>query len=346
MMKTFNTISLAGLLALSPVALAEDPAVQAQHERSDQGLRLVRVEESTSGGTRRVAGTVIAAQRATIATRIPASVAEVRVQEGDRVKAGEVLVRLADQDLRGALAAAQAGLGTAQAHEKRIRSLLQQRAATQVELEQAVAQRAQAEAAVAAARANAGYGELRAPFAGIVQAKRVNAGDLVGPGQPLLEIEGSGGLEVQATVAEREAAGLRTGTRLPFTAGAARGTAEIIALAPGGDPVSHRVALRARIIEGAEGLRSGTFARLEIPSSESGAAEVWVPRSAVVERGDLTGVFVADGDRARLRWLSVGDVEGDRIAVRAGLRPGEAIVDRPGTLRDGALLAAPAAEVR
>jgi hypothetical protein len=174
----------------------------------------------------------------------------------------------------------------------------------------------------------------------------VNAGDLVGPGQPLLELEGSGGLEIQATVVEREAAGLRTGARLAFTAGDARGTAEITALAPGGDPVSHRVALRARVVDGAEGLRSGTFARLEIPSSEPGAAELWIPRSAVVERGDLTGVFVADGDRARLRWLSVGEVNADRVAVRAGLGAGETIVDRPGALRDGAPLPAPAAGAR
>jgi hypothetical protein len=147
-------------------------------------------------------------------------------------------------------------------------------------------------------------------------------------------------------VAEREAAGLRVGARLPFTAGDVRGTAEITALAPGGDPVSHRVALRARVVEGGEQLRSGTFARLEIPSSEPAAAAVWIPRSALVERGDLSGVFVADGGRARLRWLSVGEVAGDRVAVKAGLRPGESIVDEPGALRDGAELSAAAAEAR
>ena len=351
-MKTFTRISLAALaLALASGARAQGagaaaPAEGSRSEGSRSELKLLRIAPEGSSGARRVAGTIVAAQRATIATRIPASVSEVRVREGDRVKDGEVLVRLADQDLRGALAAAQAGLTTAQAHEKRIRSLLEQRAATQAELEQAVAQRAQAQAAVAAARSNVGYAEIRAPFAGVVQAKRVNAGDLVGPGQPLLELEGSGGLEIQATVTEEEAAGLEAGKQLPFTAGATRGTAEIVAIAPGGDPVSHRVALRARVVEGGDRLRSGTFARLEVPSTEPGAEAVWIPRSAIVERGDLTGVFVADGDRARLRWLSVGETDGDRVLVRAGLRPGETIVDDPGALRDGAVIAASSAGTR
>ncbi|HET7752733.1 MAG TPA: efflux RND transporter periplasmic adaptor subunit [Anaeromyxobacteraceae bacterium] len=332
-----NTIRAAAVAAamLATSALA-DPA----------GVRLVRVDPTGAAGTRRVAGTIVAAERATIATRIPASVIEVRVREGARVERGQVLVRLSDQDLRGALAASQTSLDVARTHEKRIRSLLQQQAATQVELDQAVAQRAQAEAAVSAARTNLAYAELRAPFAGVVQAKRVNAGDLVGPGQPLLDLEGSGGLEVQATVAEREAAGLRTGTRLAFTSGGARGIARVTALAPGGDPVSHRIALRALVVDGAEHLRSGTFVRLEIPSSDRAAeAAVWIPRSAVVERGDLTGVFVVDGDRARLRWLSVGEVDGEVVAVRSGLRAGETIVDEPGAMRDGAPIA-PAAGVR
>jgi hypothetical protein len=62
---------------------------------------------------------------------------------------------------------------------------------------------------------------------------------------------------------------------------------------------------------------------------------MWLPRSAFVERGDLTGVFVAAGDRAELRWVSVGEPLGDRLAVRAGLRAGERVIDAPGALRDG-----------
>lgn len=81
-------------------------------------------------------------------------------------------------------------------------------------------------------------------------------------------------------------------------------------------------------------VRSGAFARLELPAGSAGAG-TWVPRSALVERGDLKGVFVAAGGRAELRWLALGEPAGDVVAVRAGLRAGDQVVDAPGALRDG-----------
>jgi RND family efflux transporter MFP subunit len=260
-------------------------------------------------------------------------VREVHVQEGQRVAAGQRLVDLGDADLRGHLAAAEAGLAGASAHERRIRTLAAQRAATPSEVEGAAAQRAQAEAAVSAARANLEYTEIRAPYAGTVQARRVEPGDLVGPGQPLVTIEGSA-LELVASLSEEEARGIAIGQRVRFRAGQAEGSAEITALSPGGDPLSHRRGLRASVAPAVAGLRSGTFARLEVPGGD-GPAAVWLPRTAFVERGDLTGVFVAAAGRAELRWVSVGEPIGDRVPVRAGLRGGEQVIDAPGALRDG-----------
>jgi RND family efflux transporter MFP subunit len=277
---------------------------------------------------------LVAVRRATVATRFSAIVKVVHVQEGTAVQAGQLLVSLADEGLRGALEAARAALDSAAAHERRVSTLAKERAATPSELEAAQSQRAQAEAAVAGARANLAHAEIRAPFAGTVQARRIDPGDLVGPGQPLLDLEG-GGLELLASVSQDEAQGLAVGATVRFEAGAARGDAVVTALATGGDALSHRRALRARVSGAAAGLRSGTFARIEVPGSGPAPSTVWVPRSAVVERGDLTGVFVAASGRAELRWLSVGEPVGDHVPVRAGLRGDEPVIDAPGALRDG-----------
>jgi hypothetical protein len=85
-------------------------------------------------------------------------------------------------------------------------------------------------------------------------------------------------------------------------------------------------------------LRSGIFAFVELP--DSGAARpLGVPAAAVVERGGLTGVFVVDGGRASLRWISVGARDGDRFVVRAGLESGERVALDTAALTDGALVA-------
>jgi RND family efflux transporter MFP subunit len=292
------------------------------------------VRATTAAGGAWVPATVAAVERATISTRVSASVQTVRVREGERVRRGEVLVSLSDADLRGAVSAARTALGAASAHERRIRTLLAQRAATSSELELAESQRAQAAAAVAAAEANLGYAQLRAPFDAIVQARRVEPGDLVGPGQPLLVLEGDA-LELQASLSEAEAEGLALGAALRFEASGSSGTAIVTALTPGGDPVSHRRGVRAAVRTPAAGLRSGAFARIEVPGGGREAARAWVPRSALVERGDLTGVFVAADGIAELRWIAAGEPSGDGVLVRAGLRPGEPVVDAPGALRDG-----------
>jgi RND family efflux transporter MFP subunit len=335
-------LKLAATLLLLEAAAAPSLARAGEAAPAQPPVRVRVARLDGAAGGRSVAASVSAARRATLSTRFAANVKAVHAEEGQRVAAGQLLVSLADPELRGGLAAAQSALAAAASHERRIRELVAQRAATASELEGATAQRAQAEAAVAGAKANLAYTEIRAPYAATVLSRRVNAGDMVGPGQPLVELEGDG-LELVASLSEAEARGLLVGKTVSFEAnGAARGTARITALAAGGDPVSHRRGLRARVETSKGELRSGAFARILLPgraaAPAAGAAEaggLFVPSSALVRRGDLTGVFVAEGGKAQLRWISAGEAAGDHVAVRAGLRPGEAVIDAPGALRDG-----------
>jgi membrane fusion protein, multidrug efflux system len=283
-----------------------------------------------------VAATLSATQRAVLSTRMAASVRKIHVTEGQHVAAGALLVSLSDDDLQGGFKAAEAALASASAHHRRIQALMAQNASTQSELELAQTQRAQAEAAVSAARANLAYTQIRAPFAGVVQARRVNEGDFVGPGTPLVELEGQGAAELQGSVSEDEARGLKMGQQVTFEADGRTGQAVITGLSTGGDPVSHRGTLRARVVNQSVAFRTGTFARIKVPGTRTGGLEaLFVPKSALVFRGELTGVFVAQEGHANLRWLSLGEAQGDRVPVRAGLVKGDAVVDLPGELKDG-----------
>ena len=281
-----------------------------------------------------VAATLQSTRTANLSTRMAAQVKRVLVQEGQRVGAGTLLISLGDEDLQGQLKAAQTGLATVEAHHRRIAALQAQKAATPSELEQVQAQVAQAQAGVAAIRANIAYTQIRAPFAGVVQSRKVNEGDFVGPGMPLLELVGDGEQELVATVSEEEAKGLKTGSKLAFESEGAEGEAQVTGLAPGGDPASHKGTLRAKVLKPKD-LRQGSFARILVPGVKAAAQGLSVPQSALVQRGELTGVFVARDGRAELRWLSLGEGEGSYLAVRSGLKEGEKVIDHPGALQDG-----------
>ena len=220
----------------------------------------------------------------------------------------------------------------AQAQHARISSLAAQQAATQVEMDQANTQLAQARAGLEAAQANLRYTELRAPFAGTVRSRSAGPGAFVGPGQPILTVDG-GGLELRASLSDEEASGLKTGQDLAFEVDGREGKARILALASGADPVTHRRDLRATVVEPSD-LRPGSFARIHIAGAPADSSR-WLPDSALVRRGGLKGVFVVEGGHAVLRWLSLGEQRDSRVEVRAGLKADETVVDRPGELIDG-----------
>jgi membrane fusion protein (multidrug efflux system) len=326
-----TTCALAGLLATAGCQRAEDAAPAA--------LPTVKVHlvagDGGGAGESWVAATLNATQRATLSTRMGSFVKKVNVREGSRVAQGELLVSLSDNELQSALKAGETSLAAAAAYHRRIEALQKQGAATPTELEAAQAQLAQAQASLAGVRANIAYTQIRAPFSGVVQAKRVSEGDFVGPGTPLVDLEGEGSLELQAMVSDAESKDIKPGQTLPFESAGHTGTAEITALAPGGDPISHRRSLRARVVTGGEPLRSGAFARLRLPLATRQDTGLAVPRSALVQRGELNGVFIVKDGKAQLRWLAVGEAEGDRLPVKAGMTKGESVVDNPGDLKDG-----------
>jgi len=329
---TILTILGLGLAACGghePKEVNEPPAGPAKDVRTAEVVR--------SGGVGEVAvpAAVQSRRRAALAARMPASVTELPYQEGQWVAAGAVVVRLDDAALRAAVAAAEAGLKAVESDLERTKALLEKGAATPRELEQMTAAASGARAQLSGAKDNLSYAALRAPFAGRVASRRVNLGDVVNPGMPLIEIEGEGGLELRATVESEIAATLRPGSKVRAMVDGQPGplTASVTAIAPSGDPTTHRFELKADLT-GAAGLRAGLFARLLVPGIAADP-RLTVPAAALFERGGLTGLFVVSDGRARLRWVAAGARDGDRVEIRAGVEPGERVVLESAGLEDG-----------
>jgi RND family efflux transporter MFP subunit len=344
-----RTLSLLGASVTLAASLAchsskQPEAAGAPAPGPARAVKMATVSRSSGPGSTQVPGTVNARTRAALSARIPASVLELPAREGQAVAAGAVLVRLDDAALRAAASAAEASLSAAESDLRRMQALLQKGAATPRELEDAQTRAAGARAAVSGARDSLAYAVLRAPFAGVLVARKVDVGDVVQPGMPLVELEGQGGFEVRATLESGQVALLRPGSELRAHVDGVEAavTARVGSISPAGDPSTHRFEMKADLAP-APGLRSGLFVRLDLPGAE-GPAEtaLLVPAKAVFPRGGLSGVFVIEGDRARLRWIAPGAALGDAIEVRAGLSQGEKVALDPAELQDGS----PVTEIR
>lgn len=258
----------------------------------------------------------------------------------------------------GDVTAAESAVQLARLTRDRMASLQATRSATTQELDQAVAaletaeaQRASARARLAAATAardaaRAGadaatitttYAVLAAPFDGIVTERNAEPGSMAAPGVPLLTVEDAAAYRLEVQIdearASRIAPGQRVDVRLDTGDPAAWRDGRVAEIARV-DPASHSFLVKIDLPGGGEA-RSGLFGRARFAGPPRRA--LTVPASALVKRGQLTFVFLADADRrARLRPVSIGAAPGDRAEILAGLRQGDTVVvNPPPALADG-----------
>jgi RND family efflux transporter MFP subunit len=273
----------------------------------------------------------------------------------------------AEQGGRAAAAdrdAARSALALATAQYTRISLLHARKSATDEELDQAVAglraveaRLAAADARVAeaaaalsaasasddAARVGASWAVITAPFDGVVTEKLVEAGNMAAPGMPLVRMEQGGAMRVDVRLDESRAAGVKVGDAIDIllddgTPTQRRVTGRVAEIARAAEAGAHAFLIKIDL-PGEVRAPSGTFARALVTGPSHRA--LVVPRVALVRRGQLTSVFVIEGDHARLRLVSAGDAErgpaGSPLEVLSGLFIGEhVIVEPPPGLRDNA----------
>jgi len=151
----------------------------------------------------------------------------------------------------------------------------------------------------------------------------------VAPGQTLLEMYAPGELRVEVQVPQGDAALIRerNAARIVLLDGREVDAARVIVY-PSADPGSHSVTVRVLLNGIPDAPRPGETVRVVFPIGE-GQAGLWIPFSAVLQRGELTGAYVLEGDAISLRQLRLGRREGDRVEVIAGLKAGERLATDP-----------------
>ena len=331
-MKKSIILVLAGLAAGCG---ADEPGVL---PRPEEPARVTVSDASMTASVRTFPATVVAASEARLATRMSGTILEIPVDVGSRVRAGDTLVVLDAEDIRARVAAAEAGVELASKSFQRIQNLARDGAASQAELDRARAALLGAEATLGDARAQSRYAILTAPFAGTVTVRSADPGDLAAPGVPIVTVTGAGGLEVEADLPSTVQGSVEVGQTLSvFLSGDdAPAQVRVTRVVPALEAGSRRFRVEARFLEGSEpeGLVPGAYARMGVPGE--GESVRWIPTDALVQRGQLRGVYVVEGEELRLRWVRLGETRGEAVELLAGPTGPLRIVRNPDpTLFDG-----------
>jgi membrane fusion protein, multidrug efflux system len=337
-----KTIKLLPLLMTLLLAACGNKIEPGQTEPTSQGisdLRFEQVRAQEIAGQDLFIGTIESSDRGVLAARIDGRVGRLAVRVGDQVKAGQLLLSIEQNTVNDRLAEAQgsreaaaARLELAEKTYQRYARLAQAEAVTPQELDRVTAEREQARqnwqaasAGVAQARTGAAYNRVIAPYPGTIAEQLVESGSTVLPGTPLLVLERSGIPQARIAIPEALVGQIARGEELLLEIPALQRTVtgSVTEIQPASDPTTRSFTVKLSLPT-ATGLTPGLFLRARRQAATGSA--LLIPLSALVQRGQLTGVYVVEANILHFRLLKIGSQHGDKVEVLSGLSAGETIV--------------------
>jgi HlyD family secretion protein len=347
-MKLLNTQSLVRrtalmLAVLTPLACSGedsiDPNTDVTVEHDFTATQTVAVSTLTIPVWYEAVGSVEAAETIDVAPQLDGRILEMAVEVGAKVKAGDVLFRLDDRNLKARVAQAQAGVSAAGAVSdqanaalERVNRLFKQEAATAEQQEAAIAAASQAEAGVAQAQQAVleaqtflSYAIVQSPVDGVVAERLAEAGDLALPGQVALRIYGGVEMDFVAAIRESKIEGVEVGSevQVDFPTPGLRVAAVVHELRPAADPATRSFTIKASLPL-MKLLRPGMYGKLMLQTGELQVTVI--PMAAVSRVGQLETVMVKSDGAWQRRFVRTGsELESDFIEILSGLSDGETI---------------------
>jgi len=274
-------------------------------------------------------GTIRAGEEITVVSEINAVVKSLPFREGHPVAEGELLAQLDDVQLQAEANRAAAQLVQNQERYARVKSVVDQGAGAQQDLDDAAADVKVAEANAAVARAQLAKARVTAPFEGVVGAKRVSPGAYLRIGDAITDLAQLSGIKVVFSAPERYLSKLSQGASVTVTTTAYPGyelTGRIHVIDPVLDPVTRSAEVIARLRNPGGRFRDGMSANVSAVLGERTNA-LTVPNEAVFAEGNQTFVYVVNADSSVARAaLTLGTRLPDVVEVVSGLAPGARVV--------------------
>ncbi|MDX1601451.1 MAG: efflux RND transporter periplasmic adaptor subunit [Salinimicrobium sediminis] len=295
-------------------------------ENTEVSVRTASAQRESISGKFTVNGTFQPETRANISAEMGGQVVGIYVQEGDEVKAGQVIAKLSGDKINVNLNNAKANLDNAISTLERYEAAFKTGGVTAVQLDQARLQVQNARAQFDSANLSSGDTNVRSKVSGIVNEKMVELGMVVGPGTPIIEVVDISSLKLRVEVDEAVVSRIRVGDTVQVVPSVTKDTisGKITFIAPASNgALKFPVEI---IVENSERTRrAGMYATAVF--NESGLDNVLtIPREAFVGSVSDNRVFVLENGIAKLKEIQTGINYGNKVEVTAGLNEGDIVV--------------------
>jgi RND family efflux transporter MFP subunit len=219
--------------------------------------------------------------------------------------------------------------------EARYQGALANERAMEAKKQQVVSRQQQARSRHDSAQVNLSYSRIVSPLDGIVTAKSVDVGTVVMPGAPMLTVEDTSRYRLEASLPEEHLSTVKVGDRISVSTGHGQFEGRIAEVVPAADVASHTFLVKINLPPGST-YHSGEYGQASFPIGE--AKGLVVPSSALVEHGELQGIFVVTAEgTVEYRLVKTGKSNGNKVEILSGLAAGEKVaVSQIDRLSDGA----------
>lgn len=315
------------------------------------------IKNTNQEGVYSASGKLVAKNSTQISTRMMGYITQLNVKVGQKVSKGQLLVRINNSDLKAKegqikaqISQAQANYNIAEKDYNRFKNLYENQSASQKELDDMTARFEMAKAGLDAAkemqreiRTQYQYTNITAPISGMVTQKYANQGDMANPGMPLLTIESHSSIQAQTLVPESYITQIEKGMQVNVILKSLNEikSGKVVEVSRSAVNTGGQYVVKVDL-ENDKSILPGMYVNVQFPveatsNSEENIQSIMIPESALVKKGQLTGVYaVSHSGTAILRWVETGQKSGEQIEILSGLNNDESyIVSAKGKLYNG-----------
>jgi membrane fusion protein (multidrug efflux system) len=313
-------------------------AVQASaFQPPPEAVTSVVAERGQWPATMALIGTMEAVQGVTVSADLPGTVDRINFDSGKAVKVGDILVELDTRQERAQLASLEAQRDLAHVNFGRMQELVNEGVISRMEYDQASSQQKATEANVAEIRATIERKTIHAPFSGILGIRKVNLGQYLPAGSPVVSLQSLNPIYVNVGVPQQAVRQVRVGSKLHITTEDVAGqifTGTVTATDSVVDETTRNVQVQATLSNPEGKLRPGMFVQVEVTVGTSRPV-IALPASAInyAPYGDSVFVITDLKDPkgqtyrgVRQQFVKLEGSRGDQVAVVSGINPGDEVV--------------------
>jgi membrane fusion protein (multidrug efflux system) len=271
-------------------------------------------------------GTILSNEEVEIRSEMSGKITNIYFKEGDKVKKGELLLKINDDELQARLLSAQSRQRLAEQQEERQRQLVEKNLVSQVDYDKFVNELDVIKAEVQLIQAQLDKTEIRTPFDGIIGLRYVSEGSYISPTILITTFQDIGTVKIDFTFPEKYSGEIKPGNKITFNV---QGTSRkfsgtVYAISPKIDPNSRTLRIRA-ICPNHDGyLLPGRFANVEVQLKEKEALAV--PSYAVIPEMKKHKVFIYTNGNAEERTIEIGTRTEEHVEVANGLKSGDTLI--------------------